>query len=419
MSSTTAFSTDISGEDFGRYNSRALSHQAYDEKKFQSDLDLAIANSLKDHKISAFNKRLSDTEALQAAIRISSQTNQEEKKYQSDLAQAIKNSLLDQKSFPLYDAFVIGSGPSAHSFAANAIQDKLNIALALGENPGGAINVKTTVRNFAGLEEKYGYELAYDWIQKSEKLGVPLLQETVTHIDLTDSIYKIQTSLGNTYTAKSIVFAQGTKPRPLTAKNIDRYKVWEDDAWHQIGDFKRAAKDRKVLVVGAGIDSVNKVKNLIEGGAHKVYIALRGSDIPAHIQELKELFPGKVEVILNKELDSIEGKNHRIRGVRMKDKSFLAVDMIVNAIGRIGNQNINIVSKNPFKKDSQSDRFIVSADFMTNIPGVFAIGDIAAQEDSSGQVIQDDGRAAIAIGKGASGERGVVRYLSSKKVKKS
>lgn len=368
----------------------------------------AMPNTL-DSLASEYNGRLSPEAALEIALEKSM-----EDAFQEDLNKAIQDSLIDQK-LSLLDVLVIGSGPSAHAFAANAMQDKINVALIMGDNPGGAINVKTTVKNFSGPKEKYGFELMYDWISKSEELGVPMLQDSVDTVDLTDSIYTVYMKSGKSYKTKSVVFAQGTKPRPLQAKNVENVKIWEDDAWFQIGEFKRAAKNKNVLIVGSGIDSVNKIKNVIEGGAKKVYIALRSTDIPPHIREIQELFKDKIEIISNKTLEKIQGSGDKIESVEMTDKSTYDIDMIVNATGRIGNDNIDVISKDSLKKDDQSGRLIVGTDMMTNLPGVFAIGDIAAQLDSFGNVIHDDGRAIIAIGKGASGERGVARYLAKLK----
>lgn len=355
------------------------------EKEYQNDLQKALENSFLSFKEDELRREI---------------------KLKEDLYQETQNSLKLSQDKVDFQAMVIGSGPAAHAFAHNAAMDRLNMAMILGPNPGGALNVKTKVKNFEGEKEKYGYEVMYNRIGKSESLRIPMLHEQVHSVDLTQFPYRVHTNK-RTYKTKAVVLSHGTKPRSLEIKGVKDYKVWGDEAWYNIGDFKKAARGKNAIVIGGSIDAFNKARNLLEGGAQKVYLSLRNAaEIP---QDLR----GKVDLIIVRKLLQVLGdkQDRKPTHILLENGQRLAIDMIVNATGRVANDNIAIKANTPLKIDMETGRFIVQANMKTNIPGVFAMGDIAA-EMVDGKIFHNDGRAVIAQGKGARAEIGVLDYLS-------
>ena len=280
----------------------------------------------------------------------------------------------------VYDLIIIGSGPAGLAAAIYAQRARLSTVVLEKEYMSGGQVVNTyEVDNYPGLPGIGGFELGMKFREHAEKLGAEFVNAEATRIELEeDGRIKAVYTDGETYRAKTLVLAMGARHRhlevpgekELTGMGVS-YCATCDGAFF---------KGRTVAVVGGGDVAVEDALFLARG-CEKVYLIHRRDELraAASLQEqLKKC--GNVEFLWDTEVVSISGEDHvdclKIRSKKSGEEKVLDIDGVFIAVGTI--PNTGIITK---LLHLDTNGYICAAeDGKTEIPGIFAAGDIRTKQ---------------------------------------
>ncbi len=302
------------------------------------------------------------------------------------------------------DVIIIGSGPAGLTAAIYAARANLKPLVIEGYGAGGQLMITTEVENFPGFREGItGPDLIAELRAQAEKFGTEFLTADVTKVELSGD-RKIVWEDENGYEAKAVIISTGATANLLGLESETRLMGRGVSACATCDGF--FFKDKVVCVIGGG-DSAMEEGTFLTKFAKKVYIIHRRDEFRASkiMVEKAEKNP-KVEFVLNAVPEEMLGEE-RVTGIRVKDtktgeKRDIDLDGIFVAIGHTPSTKL-------FKDQVDMDKkgyIITSQDknkmTYTNIPGVFACGDV--QDSSYRQAI-------TAAGSGCQAALDCERYL--------
>jgi thioredoxin reductase (NADPH) len=273
-----------------------------------------------------------------------------------------------------FDIAIIGAGPGGLSAAVYAARGGLSTIVFEKALVGGQITVTDEVENYPGfIDSVSGFEIADRFKQHAVKFGAEIIEEDVKAIAMEGLCKIIETNRG-TYRAKSVVFATGAHPRKLAVPGEEKftgrgvsYCATCDGAFY---------REKVVAVVGGGDSAVEEAIFLTKF-AKKVYIIHRREELRAVKLVRERAFENKkIEIIWNSVVQGVDGKDVVEKVFlynRKQDKiNELAVDGVFVYIGIIPNNGL-IESR----VECDESGFILTDENMhTNIPGIYAAGDI-------------------------------------------
>lgn len=278
----------------------------------------------------------------------------------------------------IYDVIIIGGGPCGLTASVYAMRAQLNALLIeqMSIN-GGQILSTYEVDNYPGLPQISGVDLGEKMSEHAARLGIERVEATVQALDIASEIKRVITSQGE-YSAKTIVMATGASPRKLGVPGEEdligcgvSYCATCDGAFF---------KNHTVAVVGGGDVAVEDAIFLARG-CKKVYLIHRRDELRAAKTLQTALFAlGNVEIIWDSVVDSIVGDGEveglKIHNVKTEESSELEVAGVFVATGNAPNSSyINDDSSELIKCDERG--FIMAGeDCATNVPGVYAGGDV-------------------------------------------
>ena len=275
------------------------------------------------------------------------------------------------------DVIIIGSGPAGYTAAIYTARAGLKpLLIASSVEAGGELMKTTEVENFPGFPEGVmGPSLMGNFQAQAEKFGTEVLLDDVVEVNLEGDVKVVKTGLGQTYEAKTVILATGAAYRELGVpreRELSGYGV----SWCATCDgfFFR---ERTIAVVGGG-DSAMEEANFLTRFASKVYLIHRRDSFKASkIMADRALSNPKIEVIWNSEVTELHGEG-KLTGVSLRNTvdgsaSNLDLEGLFIAIGNdprvdLVRGQVDLTSENFIEVDGRSSR--------TNIPGVFACGDV-------------------------------------------
>jgi len=282
----------------------------------------------------------------------------------------------------IHKLILIGSGPAAHTAAIYAARAKLEPLLfegimAGGVAAGGQLTTTTEVENFPGFPEGVsGPELMDRMRAQSVKCGTVIKTQTVEKVDLKNHPFKVYSD-GETYEADALIIATGA-----TAK---RMNVPGEELFWQKGISACAVCDgalpffrNKELVVIGGGDTAAEEATFLTKYASKVYVVHRRDKLRASQVMQDRLFANpKITMIWNSVLTSIAGEK-KFEGVKLQDvntkvESLLPAGGLFYAIGHVPNTEF---LSGQIELDETKYIKTKSGTSLTNVPGVFACGDV-------------------------------------------
>lgn len=274
----------------------------------------------------------------------------------------------------LYDVIIIGSGPAGLGAAVYAQRARLKM-LVIESNyvSGGQINNTYEVDNYPGLPGINGMELGTKMREHAEKLGAQFARETVVEI-LTEGTVKTVKTKKNVYETRTIVVATGATHRMLNLAREEEltgmgvsYCATCDGAFF---------KNKEVAVVGGG-DVAAEDAIFLARGCSKVYVIHRRDELRAAKVLQDNLFAQEnVEMLWECEVESIQGEG-QVEGITVRNRKDNSVKSIPVA-GIFIAVGINPNSELLKGKVSMDAAGYIEAgeDGVTNVPGIFAAGDI-------------------------------------------
>jgi NADH-dependent peroxiredoxin subunit F len=307
----------------------------------------------------------------------------------------------------VYDVIIIGGGPASFGAAIYTVRKKLK-TLVLAKDIGGQAIWSSNVENYPGFDTISGYELIKKFEDHAKKLEVEIKTgEEVASIEKKNTTFEIkikekEKEKEKTYEAKSVIICSGKRPRQLNVPG-EREFLNKGVAYCATCDAPMFA-DRNVAVIGGGNSALDAVLQLINI-AKKIYLVNSGPNLtgdPIMIEKAEK--SKKVTIINDAQTVAIFGKEMveqlEIKKKNAEKEEYLEVSGIFIEIGSIPNSEIANVEKNEFKEIK------INSENETNIPGIFAAGDVT--DISEKQIV-------IAAGEGAKAALSVFKYLSKQK----
>lgn len=273
----------------------------------------------------------------------------------------------------IYDVVIIGGGPGGYSAALYCARSGMAVLVLEKLSPGGQMATTGQVDNYPGFEEGIdGFELGEKMKKGADRFGAETAFEEVTGVDLTAAPKKIMTTDGEIL-AKAVVIATGALPRELGLPEEKKLRG-RGVAYCAVCDGMRY-KDKTVVVSGGG-NSAAEDALFLSKICKKVYLVHRRDSLRASMVYQNALKDSTVEFVWNSRIASILHEK-KVTGVRLADvksgeERDLPCDGVFVAIGRVPDTT---VFEGQIDRDAQG-YIIADETTKTNVPGVFAVGDV-------------------------------------------
>ena len=298
----------------------------------------------------------------------------------------------------LYDLIILGAGPAGLSAALYAGRACLKTLLIEKTMPGGQITLTNDIENYPGqmLEGESGFSLTERMGQQADRFGVERAYDEITAIDLTGE-EKVLTGMSGEYRAKNVILATGAHPKPIGCENEAAFTGRGISFCATCdGMFFR---DMDVYVVGGG-DSAVEEAIFLTRFARKVTIIHRRDQLRAvkTIQE-RAFANEKIDFLWNTVVEKVDGdaalSEMTVRNVVTGETTVIRANEADGAFGLFG--FVGFAPNTALFEgavDMERGYIVTDEDMHTNIPGVFAAGDLRVK--SLRQVITAAADGAIA-----------------------
>jgi len=277
-----------------------------------------------------------------------------------------------------YDTIIIGAG--VVGMATGMYAGRLNLkTLVLGTTSGselpigGVITLTDSVENYPGFKHLTGMELAKKIEDHALEYDIEIKEEKAVKISKENDNFLINTDK-DSYVAKTVIFASGAKWRMLPMKGA---KEFENKGVHYCALCDGAIFANKIVAIIGGSDSAAKEALLLAQYAKKVYIIYRGDAIrPEPVNGKLVEKNEKIEVLTNTNVTEIMGEVMVTKVVL--DKKYNGSDELElqGVFGAIGHIPLSGLAKDLGVNLNEKKEIKINRDSETNIPGVFAAGDV-------------------------------------------
>tara|TARA_B100001996_G_scaffold13037_1_gene10903 strand:+ start:407 stop:1345 length:939 start_codon:yes stop_codon:yes gene_type:complete len=274
---------------------------------------------------------------------------------------------------------ILGSGPAGYTAAIYAARAMLKPILVFGSEPGGQLTTTTDVENFPG----YSKVIQGPWLMKEMKnqakaVGTEMIQDHISKVDLSKKPFTATGDSGQVYTADSFIISTGAQARWLNLKSEQEYRGFGVSACATCDGF--FFKEKEVAVVGGGNAAVEEAMFLTKF-ASKVKLIHRRNELRAEkMLQAKLKANKKIEIIWDSVVEEVlGGKNPKsVNGIKIKNvKTNKITDLKIDGLFiAIGHDPATSLFKNQLKMDKEGYIITKPDSTITNVPGVFAAGDV-------------------------------------------
>jgi thioredoxin reductase (NADPH) len=262
-----------------------------------------------------------------------------------------------------YEIIIVGAGPAGLQAGIHTARRKHSV-LILGKPQASAL-WNAHIENYFGVPGKAsGAELLKVGLAQAQGFGAEFLEEDVVKIEKVEPGFLVETETGKTFQGLALILALGVKKKKKIFKEEDKFVgkgvsyCVDCDAWFYRG--------KRVAVIGDGSAALHGAHTLTKF-AEKVYL-IPLKDLPISSEETE-----KIEVIRKKPLE-IVGENE-VSGLKFEDGESIPVDGIFIEIGAKG--PLELLAPLGIELDPQTFSYVkVNQRMETNVPGVFACGDL-------------------------------------------
>ena len=274
---------------------------------------------------------------------------------------------------------ILGSGPAGLTAAIYAARANLQPVIVAGMQPGGQMTITSDVENYPGFPDVVQGPWLMEQMQKqAENVGTKIVSDLITKIDLSKRPFTCVGDTGDTYSSDTLIVSTGASARWLGLPTEKKFQGFGVSACATCDGFFFRGKE--VAVVGGGNTAVEEALYLTNH-ATKVSLIHRRDSFRAEKILQKRLFEHpKINVVWDTVVEEVTGKEAplNVTGVNLKNiktgaASDLKVDGLFIAIGHTPNTDL---FKGVLDMDENGYLITAADSTKTNIPGVFAAGDV-------------------------------------------
>ena len=286
---------------------------------------------------------------------------------------------MNNKSSKHTKVLILGSGPAGYTAAIYAARALLKPILVFGSEPGGQLTTTTDVENFPGFSKVIqGPWLMEEMKGQAKAVGTEMIQDHISKVDLSSRPFTAHGDSGQIYTADSVIISTGAQARWLNIESEEKFKGFVVSACATCDGF--FFKDKTVAVVGGGNAAVEEAMFLTKF-ASKVQLIHRRDELRAEKLLQKKLMENKkIEIIWDSVVEEVIGddepknvKGLKIKNVKTNEMSELKIDGLFIAIGH---DPATSLFKDQLEMDNTGYLITKSDSTETNVPGVYAAGDV-------------------------------------------
>ena len=274
----------------------------------------------------------------------------------------------------MYEVLVIGAGPAGKTSAIYAARAGYKTAILEHGVPGGQAATTDMIENYPGFPEGIsGPELMMKFFEQTQTFGVEMIYEQVQSMDVTGDIKKVITDK-QTIEAKAVVIASGAKPRTLGDANDGRLRGHGVSYCATCDGF--FFRDQPVAVVGGGDTAVEEAMYLTKMCSSDTLIHRRDELRANKLAQSRAFANEKLTIIYDTVVDDIVGEDKvtqlKLRNKKTDETSTLDVNGVFIFVGYLPNASFL-----PAELEVNEQGYIITDEEMaTNVPGVFAVGDV-------------------------------------------
>ena len=274
---------------------------------------------------------------------------------------------------------IIGSGPAGYTAAVYAARAMLKPIMVSGMEPGGQLTTTTDVENFPGFAKVIqGPWLMEQMRDQAKAVGTEMIEDHIASVNLKSKPFEAIGDGGQKYTADSIIISTGAQARWLNLESEQKFRGFGVSACATCDGF--FFKDKTVAVVGGGNAAVEEAMFLTKF-ASKVQLIHRRDSLRAEKMLQKKLMDNKkIEIIWDSVVEEVIGDNEpkNVKGLKIKNIKTKKVDKlkIDGLFIAIGHDPATQLFKDQLDMDKEGYLTTKPDSTETNIPGVFAAGDV-------------------------------------------
>ena len=293
-----------------------------------------------------------------------------------------------------YGVIIIGSGPAGYTAAIYAARANLSVLVLQGYETGGQLMQTSDVENFPGFESGIlGPEMMEKFESQARRFGAEMVPEDVIEVDFSKRPFTVKTD-STTYQSQAIIIATGASAKWLNLPSEEHLKGRGVSACATCDGF--FFKNKEVVVVGGGDTAMEEATFLTKYASHVTLIHRRDTFRASKIMHQRAQRNPKISFVMDSEVTEVLGDDAvtgvRVRNVKTNEEQVLPTQGLFLAIGHQPNTDL-------FKDAINVDKtgYIIPVEHtMTNIPGIFAAGDVTDHRYRQAVTAAGDGcRAAI------------------------
>tara|TARA_B100001540_G_scaffold315967_1_gene344594 strand:- start:4016 stop:4960 length:945 start_codon:yes stop_codon:yes gene_type:complete len=274
---------------------------------------------------------------------------------------------------------IIGSGPAGYTAAIYAARANLKPVVVQGMQPGGQLTITTEVENYPGFADPIqGPWLMEQMAEQAKNVDAELITDMIAEVDLQSSPKVAKGESGTVYTADTIIITTGAQARWLGLPSEEKFQGFGVSACATCDGF--FYRNREVVVIGGGNSAVEEALFLTNFASKVTLVHRRDSLRAEKILQDRLLSHDKIEVIWDSVLEEIVGDEDplgvtgvRIRNVKNDDITLVPTHGVFIAIGH---DPATAIFKGQVEIDNEGYIITAPDSTATNIPGVYAAGDV-------------------------------------------
>ncbi len=274
---------------------------------------------------------------------------------------------------------IIGSGPAGYTAAIYAARADMGPVLYQGLQPGGQLTTTTDVENFPGYPKGVtGPQMMEDFQKQAERFGTEVRYGSVTDVDFSGEIHKVLIDDEKLVEAETVIISTGATAKYLGLESEEKFKAGGVSACATCDGF--FYKNLDVAVVGGG-DTAVEESLYLASLCRKVYLIVRKDHLRAsQVMQDKVMRSKNVEILFKRNTKELRGDKVLQEAVLIKnmgekdeEEEIIKIDGFFLGIGHTPNSS-------PFNKyvETNDAGYIITTgkSSKTNVPGVFACGDV-------------------------------------------
>ncbi len=278
-----------------------------------------------------------------------------------------------------HKVMIIGSGPAGYTAAVYAARAMLSPGVVAGLQPGGQLTMTPDVENYPGFPEIMGPDLMEKFKEHALKFGTELYEDVILDVDFSKRPFTLQSDSGTVYTADAVIIATGAQAKWIGLPSEQAFQGFGVSACATCDGFFYRGKE--VVVIGGGNTAAEEAL-FLTNFASKVTLIHRRDSLRAEKILQQRLFKNeKVEILWDTTLEEIVGTQNpnSVTGVRLKN-ALTGEEFTRDTHGvfiAIGHKPSTEVFNGHVEMNSGGYITTAPDSTATNIPGVFAAGDVS------------------------------------------